>query len=402
MKHESKKRLLPLLVMALIALMSAGLTSCSKDKDNEPDIPDWSLSVSPSSLSLLSEQNAQVNFNIHGNVTWSISEIPEWLNLSATSGKGDAIITVTALSANASDETRTATLKISSLETVDVELEGDEEGEATKTLTAEVTINQMPKYKADCKVNYKEVFTLANSMCFEFEIESNVSYFYAGYLNASSAGWPDSKIIETITAEDAEAYTPGKVKDSTFGTNSVTPGTEYYLCAVGYDADGNQGPLTKTKVQIPNLPNNYPFVDIDQIRFDDADGWSAYYSKNAATLGYYVYGFFGNDALNLAQSWVSATAAKIVKQSIDNNSLTLWPNSSLLYFANKSDVFLTVSWGLDARNNLSPVINADIETNGSSNRPALTKKGKNAHGFVGMVHKDMEAAAKSLVRISKK
>ncbi len=69
------------------------------------------LSVSTNSLGLESADGSNANFNITTNTTWSISGVPAWLTLNASSGSGDDNITVTA-SENTSTSTREATLTI--------------------------------------------------------------------------------------------------------------------------------------------------------------------------------------------------------------------------------------------------------------------------------------------------
>ena len=178
----------------MLAILAGG---CSDDK-NEPDNPvvqESTLSVSPSSLSLLSSQNSQVSFNIRSNTDWNITDVPEWINLSAISGDGDATITVTTLSDNNSDEPRTAVIKVTAVGQDTKAEEDSDAGEVTdtdaenKTLACDITITQMANYVANCRVEFKDIFMLANSMCFELDVQSAVSSFYAVFFPASVGGW---------------------------------------------------------------------------------------------------------------------------------------------------------------------------------------------------------------------
>ncbi len=76
------------------------------------------ISVSPSSINLASLNSSSAIFQITSDVTWSITGVPGWLNLSASSGMNNGSITVTANSANQSGVDRVVTLLINGLGSV--------------------------------------------------------------------------------------------------------------------------------------------------------------------------------------------------------------------------------------------------------------------------------------------
>ena len=390
----------------MLAILAGG---CSDDK-NEPDNPvvqESTLSVSPSSLSLLSSQNSQVSFNIRSNTDWNITDVPEWINLSAISGDGDATITVTTLSDNNSDEPRTAVIKVTAVGQDTKAEEDSDAGEVTdtdaenKTLACDITITQMANYVANCRVEFKDIFMLANSMCFELDVQSAVSSFYAVFFPASVGGWTDSKIIEDMTAEGEKIYTPDEVKEKTLGSDDINPDTEYYLCAVAFDAKGKQGPLTKTKVRSLSLPKNYPWVFIDDIVLNDNDAL-VYYRKNQVTLGYYTFALTNDYGYNALQNWTIAQFAKVFKESIDEGKRTLWPNDGWLGYSGNFSFILIGSWGVDALNQFSPVVNFDYENkNGNEAARKMGKKSKKSNGFVIVSKKDMKEMTRVIKPIRK-
>lgn len=67
---------------------------CVRPVFGEKAVP-ASLSVSPSELTLGSKKGSSGSITIDSNTEWSITGIPSWLSASATSGKGDATITLT-------------------------------------------------------------------------------------------------------------------------------------------------------------------------------------------------------------------------------------------------------------------------------------------------------------------
>ena len=70
------------------------------------------ISVTPTSLTLSSQDQASETFIIASDMNWTITGNPVWLNVSASSGNANAVITVMANSANNTFSDRTCTLTI--------------------------------------------------------------------------------------------------------------------------------------------------------------------------------------------------------------------------------------------------------------------------------------------------
>jgi len=87
------------------------------------------LTVDPTTLNLGQESGSNANFAITSNTNWTISVSDTWLNVSLVSGSGDETITVTAISTNTSNDTRTAIVTISAgelIRTIEVIQSGQE------------------------------------------------------------------------------------------------------------------------------------------------------------------------------------------------------------------------------------------------------------------------------------
>lgn len=91
-------------------------SSCGDDVINQniinPGAEQRAFSVSPSEIQMLAQEGSIVQFTIETDYEWKIQGVPDWLQLSAISGKEDATIVVTALSANKSNEERIAILVV--------------------------------------------------------------------------------------------------------------------------------------------------------------------------------------------------------------------------------------------------------------------------------------------------
>jgi hypothetical protein len=71
-----------------------------------------SLEVSVPEVSVNAESGASASFSISSNITWNITDDATWLDVSPASGSNNAVINVTANSANNSTASRTATVTI--------------------------------------------------------------------------------------------------------------------------------------------------------------------------------------------------------------------------------------------------------------------------------------------------
>lgn len=71
------------------------------------------LSVDITSINLSSEANSSQAINITSNSSWTISGIPDWLQVSSLSGNGNSSIVITTRSANESANIRTANIVVS-------------------------------------------------------------------------------------------------------------------------------------------------------------------------------------------------------------------------------------------------------------------------------------------------
>lgn len=325
------------------------------------------LSVSPNSMELLSDKGSSVSFSINTGMStkWTIDNTPSWLSLSASSGMGSGSVTITALSTNESSNPRSAQISIKA---------------GGKTTSVDVT--QRAAYLANCKVGFKDILTLNNSVAFKYDIDRNVSYFYAGYLDVKAAGWTDEKIVNALMDEDR--FDP-KSSDTTGlqGYGGMDNNTEYYLCAIGFNEKGERGDLTKTKIKTMSIPNHYPFIDLTDAAYN-SQKWFWTTTPNAYTSKYYMIFSSGIDAYIFWNFYYDAEIAWVIQDGISKGSLEPiarggeWSGSR---DSGDNELFLA-TWGLDTDNAFSPVLNSGywvIEQNRTVKKP-VPDKGKYHRG----------------------
>lgn len=72
----------------------------------------YTLSVSPSSVTLQKDSGSQATITISANQGWRISGVPSWASVSKNSGSGSDTVTITASSENTSTDERSATIRV--------------------------------------------------------------------------------------------------------------------------------------------------------------------------------------------------------------------------------------------------------------------------------------------------
>ncbi len=305
------------------------MTSCHKDEPVE-------LTVSPNSLELLSDKGSSVSFSITTNSDWYISGLPDWLSLSAQSGTSNGSVTITALSTNNSSAERSTELIVSA---------GDK--------SSVVSVRQRASLVANCKVSFKDMLTMPTSIAFKYDIDSNVSYFYAGYLSANAAGWTDEKIVNTLMDEDR--FDPNSSEDTGLqGFGGMDSDTEYYLCAVGFNEKGEQGELTKTLIRTQKSLSQVPKISIYDVSYSSTK-WRWKTEPNSYTSKYYMLFTEGIYADYYGLILTEAEICWIIKDGIGKGNMAPIAKSGEWSGARDSgetSVYIA-TWGVDAENTFS-------------------------------------------------
>lgn len=187
-----------------------------------------SLSVDVKEVNLI-EVGKEEAFNITCNTSWNISGAPEWLNISSTSGTGNATIKVSAKSVNNSPSDRDVTLSISASGT-----------------SQSIKVIQKAGLAAESNVKANTVVVLSNCFATDFVYDANVTYFYAvAYKTSFIERYTDEEIIDMMeTAENR--CTPND--DYVISFYNLSTETPYTLFLLGFNKDGERGELIKKDI----------------------------------------------------------------------------------------------------------------------------------------------------------
>lgn len=345
------KKFFSFFLCAVLSMTAASFfTSCGSDDDDEPKIP---LSVSPSNITLQSDRSASTTFVINCTGTWTLQNNSDWLMTSASSGSGTTNITITALSANDTSSPRHAQISVFC------------DGE---TSTVEVT--QLAEYSNECSVTFSDPYVMNNSVAFTYNIGSEVSYFYAGFLSASAIAWTEDRIVNELANSDRFDPQDTDITGTT-GFGGMDPNTTYYLCAIAYDAKGNRGELTKTKITTLKENVNDPWVDFTGVSYTSTS-WYLSLHKNPFAHQYYLVCYDGINALGMYYLFTDAEIAVLMNNLINQNLIFPFTNDSdeLPYnrTANATDVYFAC-WAQSGKFEFSPQLNTGLWSIDSSDRP---------------------------------
>ena len=302
------------------------------------------LSVDVYELNFSEKEGDVQNLRITSNADWKIAGIPEWLDLSSTSGSGSTTIKLTSNSFNNSSSSRSAVLL--------VEANG---------VSKEVKVFQKAGLVSDCDAVFGMVAVLSESLAFDLELGSNVASFGWGWMPKSEAGLlSDDEVIKILGSENFKTFTPEKDGNRLFGGDqSLSPNTEYVIYSLAYDKNGKRGNLLRKEIKTKKK-TNAPFVSIKNVEPKETE-WKWTTVENASCDKYYHVAWTGNDLANELPlyNYSNAGIAWRILVAINNNELELELNGdNWTMKRNKGDNYLQiVTWGVSDSGELSGILN---------------------------------------------
>lgn len=271
---------------------------------------------------------------VSSNVSWQISNVPEWLSVSPTSGNGDLTVDIYPKTDNdADDKERTAQLVLYSNEA-----------------QAVINISQDSDLDKDAYVTPTNVLTLSDGIAFDYEFGKSVSYYYRGYMEKALVGsMTDAEIIEVLESKFSR-YNVDQAGVTSF--SGLDEDTDYIIYTLGYNKNGKRGKLGKTEAATKKLQNNEPIAWITTPTAD-ASYWYWNVDKSATCYSYYMittddYDFgFANDVY---QAW-------IINYYISNGYISEYVNGGDWYAPREGEFIAVITWGLDKKENFAGKIN---------------------------------------------
>lgn len=319
---------------ATITVRSGNETKYVTVTQAAPDILTLSGLDAPFDATAGSIQEAQ-ELVITCNAAWTIEGKPEWLDISALSGTGKSTVKVWTNSSNSSTTARTATLIVKS-----------------GTKSSSKNVSQRAGFDANLQVSPKTIVTLSTGFAFDLTFGSSVKYYYvAKYLPTLLDRKTDEEIIAEMSADDSNRDTPNDNYINAW--QNQNPLTEYIVCTVGYDQNGNHGSLTKTSIKTKS-GSNQATAFISDVTYDDTY-WKWTTTVNAYVTKYYMW-FITNTNL---YSSTDATVAWFFKDAMNKSPEDFAPivqGDNWRVARNGGTRFHVATWAVDVNGNFSGVI----------------------------------------------
>ncbi len=322
------------------------------------------LSADISQITLDGRSGASGSFRISSNSEWTISGAASWLSLSSTGGNGNAQIIVTAKSDNDSSAPRECILTIANA--------------ADANVAAAITISQSGLLAAQCNVKPGVIVTLADGIASDFINDADVVYYNVGVWTARALErLTDAEVIAQLSEDPDERVTPqdGYV----ISWEDLSPLTDYVLCTVGFDKNGQHGDLIRTNVRTKNSTNQAAAY-ISDVQYDNTY-WHWTTTTNGFTTRYY-------QMFVLNTNWYYSNNAAIAwffKRDMEKYPADFPPiakGDTWYRDRNGGNIFHLVTWAVDVEGNFSGVIDRFRSQISSSDAPAADPDKKIARRVV--------------------
>lgn len=228
-----------------------------------------------------------------------------------------------------------------------------------------------------CKFVPKNLLAFTDGVSMAWEADNNVSQgYYKVFKKSAISSMSDESIISEIK-EDNTADTAAQLNDMISSLSSSSfflPSTDYVVCTIAYDSNGNEGELQKT--EFTTRSSSLRQAELSDLRYGTYSGTNYWYfvttAKNSAS-SYYLYA----NENQTVYGWSEQYLAYRVYFGIQNGEMgmssssiySLWGDLNLTRTGNCLSL---CSWAIISGKNLGnpSVLQGAI----SSSSPKLTKK----------------------------
>lgn len=225
------------------------------------------LSTTPSELRFGSEKSDRKTLQINCNGDWSLTNLPNWIDVDPLGGKGDRIVTFTTKSENTTSSERKATVTvISGSSSVNVEL------------VQEAALSS-------CYAEPEGIVTLAGGVAFLIRKHGDVKNYRLGYIKASAY----NKYTQKELLEETRKFTAYTEFDEVLSIHMLQSDTEYYLLTLAYDINDQEGELHKLSFTTKSTGDAQAFVEIGNDFYYTSNNYIQWYTyPDGATDRYYT------------------------------------------------------------------------------------------------------------------
>lgn len=293
------------------------------------------ISVDVTEINLDGKANSSSLLRITCNTAWTISGTPSWLTLSSVNGNGTTQITITANSDNNSATPRECTLSV-----------------MAGQVTQQVKIKQNALLTANCDVMPKTIVALANGFAFDYTYGSNVAYYHVKlYLPNEIERLTDEEIITKMSEDIEDRDTPNDGYVTSW--RNLSPLTEYTVCIVGFDKNGNHGELQKRNLKTKSNTNQ-AIATISDVKYSDTN-WEWTTTTNGFVTRYYQWFVTRSSLHNSTDAAIAWFFNDAMKKSPDDFP-AIAQGDTWVRSRDGGYIFDVVTWAVDVNGEFAGVI----------------------------------------------
>lgn len=291
-------------------------------------------------LNFDADGNEVQQINITANSDWTISNIPDWLQVSPINGSGNSNIQIKTLSENFSDEERECVLYING-----------------NNVTANLGINQAAKLAKNVRVSMSNLTTMCDGFACDLTFGSAAKgYREAFYVdNSSTASYTDRDFYNKLMGEVEYSG----VMNWTYVPGWVDPGTTIIYCVAAYGNENNPdgthkyGPMLIKRITTPQqtiYDDMYLSLSYTSTRWSVTTSRVGSYGQRCDE--YYIWASVGESA-DTFYSYVNSITYAFMAHFYMEPMIKGDPNDGYKYgpqtinYTRENDTFFMACWGID-------------------------------------------------------
>lgn len=203
------------------------------------------------------------------------------------------------------------------------------------------------KQVTNCDVNVVNPCLFTDGIVMEFEIGSNAKYFYYNrFEKAEAEAMSDEDLISSLLSEKGF---PEEEFEYTYRSTRADANTNYYLCAVATNANGDPGKLLRYPFKTKST--NLPIAKLSNLKATTYDGdnvWTFDIAMENGCKSYYLISLEDDESYGGDEHW-NAYYMYCVIVSGELTSTYTWSN---VRAGREGSNVMVYTWALDAQKNI--------------------------------------------------
>lgn len=380
-------------LFVLLALGLSAITSCTSDFESEVE-----FYLNPENIELESQRGSMATFTISTDGEWTVTNVPSFVKVSSTKGKGTTIITVQTVAENNTSRDYEDIIVVS--------VDGAKE-------TKSITIKQSRGIEPDCFTEPANILLMSDGLAFNWQHGKNTHYYYWGIFSLEDYNkLNEAEIIEKVaTGNVDDRVTPDQDNYACF--YNLNAKTQYMVVTISYATNGKRGEVVITPLTTKSS-SSQPVAVVESVSYATDSNNNYYYAwdveKNTYCNQYYTYAAASKDYFK-TYYWLEEGAIAILAWAIREEILSDAEshNTRINSFSDGRETFIgaqvnngtsylaanvytdtyfqVVTWGTDSRDELSGKLGGGIvdlsEDSSETSKARVKPLNANTHSSEG-------------------